>query len=296
MTDKYDHLTDPGIRAFLIAGEALYPSDAVNFTMNEQRAFYDKYCQHFQKPLPPTITVENFQVGAVSCRRYLPETNLGSPVLYLHGGGYVVGSLESHHDICGELAEQTGSIVTAVNYRLAPEHPFPAAFDDCWQVLQTMPPCVVAGDSAGGNLSAALCLKARDLHDTRIKGQVLIYPGLGGDLTKGSYILQANAPGLSTADVINYRDTYQGRGHVYAEPLATKNFRNLPQAFLVACGHDPLHDDCANYAAKLEAAGVAAEVRDEPELVHAFLRARHMSIPAAKSFAAIVAAIKQFAA
>jgi acetyl esterase len=129
-----------------------------------------------------------------------------------------------------------------------------------------------------------------------IKGQVLIYPGLGGDVTKGSYITQANAPGLSTKDTLYYRDVYKGGGHKYAEPLRETNFQGLPPAFLIAAHHDPLHDDCEAYAAKLRAAGVQATVREEPQLVHAFLRARYMSEPAAKSFAAIVAAIKAFAA
>ena len=296
MSEKYDFLNDPGIRAFLLKGEALYPADAVNFTIPEQRKFYDSYCKQFQVPLPPAIRVEEFSVGHVPCRRYHPQAPTGVPVLYLHGGGYVVGSLDSHHDITAEIADQTNCVVTAVHYRLAPENPFPAAFDDCWQVLQTMGTCVVAGDSAGGNLAAALCHKARDDHGPNIRGQVLIYPGLGGDPTKGSYITQANAPGFTTADVKYYRDIYQGKGHIYAEPMRAKNFENLPPAFLVACGNDPIHDDCTNYAAKLVAAGVKVELRDEPELVHAFLRARHMSQPAAKSFAAIVAAIRQFAA
>ena len=127
-------------------------------------------------------------------------------------------------------------------------------------------------------------------------GQVLIYPGLGGDVTRGSYVTEAHAPGLSTADVLYYRDTYAGAPHKYAEPLRETDYRGLPQAFLVAAGLDPLHDDCFAYATNLRAAGVAAEVRDEPLLVHAFLRARHMSAPASESFKAIVAALRRFKA
>ena len=294
MSSKYPQLTDLGIRAFLEEGEALYPADAVNFTMAEQRAFYDKYCAHFARPRPASLMVEDFNVGTIPCRRYTPP-NPKAQLLYLHGGGFVVGGLESHDAICADLADQARVEVTAVEYRLAPEHPFPAAFDDCWTVLQLLKSCIVAGDSAGGNLAAALCLKARDQNGPEIKGEVLIYPGLGGDVTKGSYITQANAPGLSTKDTLYYRDVYKGGGHKYAEPLRETNFKGLPPAFLVAAHHDPLHDDSEAYAAMLRAAGVKAEVRDEPQLVHAFLRARYMSEPAAKSFAAIVAAIKGFA-
>jgi len=292
---KYPQITDPGIRAFLEAGEQFYPADAVNFTMAEQRAFYDTYCAHFRKPRPASVKVEDFKVGEVPCRRYTPVSPTAK-LLYLHGGGYVLGGLESHDDICAEMAEAAQVEVTAVEYRLAPEHPFPAAFDDCWAALNTLGPCIVGGDSAGGNLSAALCLKARDLGGPKIKAQVLIYPGLGGDVSKGSYITQAHAPGLTTQDTNYYREVYGGYRHKYAGPLQEIDFRNLPPAFLVACGHDPLHDDATEYAERLIAAGGKAEVRDEPLLIHAYLRARHMSEPARKSFNAIVAAVKDFAA
>jgi acetyl esterase len=96
-------------------------------------------------------------------------------------------------------------------------------------------------------------------------------------------------------DVHYYNEIYGGRGNKYAFPLLETDYRNLPPAFLIAAGHDPLHDDCIDYADRLRAAGVAADVRDEPLLVHAFIRARHMSTPAAESFAAAVSAIRQFA-
>lgn len=300
LTEKYAHVADPGIRAFLIAGERLYPDNAVSFTMAEQRAFYDRYCAHFRKGRPFGLAVQDFKVADIPCRRYVPRHAAGATVLYLHGGGFVVGGLASHDDICAEIAADSEAMVVAVQYRLAPEHPFPAALDDAWAVLKHLladgHPLVLAGDSAGGNLAAALAIRARDAGLGPIRGQVLIYPGLGGDVTAGSYLTQANAPGLSTADVLYYRDTYKGAPHKLAEPLRETDFNGLPPAFLVAAGLDPLHDDCAAYAARLRDAGVAAEVRDEPLLVHAFLRARHMSRPAGESFKAIVAAIRRFKA
>lgn len=295
MSDKYPTVKDEGIRRFLMEGAKLYPADAVNFTMIQQREFYNKFCTHFDYPHPAGITTHDFKVGEIPCRTYKPKTSKAK-LLYLHGGGYVVGGIASHDSICAEVADQSNVEVTAVEYRLAPEHPFPAAFDDCWAVLNHLGTCIVAGDSAGGNMAAALCLKSRDVGGPEITAQILIYPGLGGDMTTGSYITQAHAPGLTTKDVIYYRDTYQGSPHKYAEPLRETNYANLPPAFMVAAGLDPLHDDCMNYAAKLKAAGVEAEVRSEPLLIHAFLRARHMSQPAAQSFAAIIAAIRKFAA
>jgi acetyl esterase len=231
-------------------------------------------------------------------------------LLYLHGGGKVVGGLDSHDDICAELAERAGLIVVAVDYRLAPEHRFPAAFDDCWAVLEAladgrlgfdMDRIVVAGDSAGGNLAAGLALKARDLGRPRLDGQILIYPGLGGDMSRGSYVEQANAPGLSTDDLRYYKRIYVGppddpnHASKFAFPLNETNYAGLPPAFLVAADWDPLRDDCADYAAKLTCAGVTAEVRHEPLLMHAFLRARHMSPAAAASFTAITEAARSLA-
>ncbi len=300
MTDiadnKYNMLSDPGIREFLIAGERFYPDDAVNFSLAEQRTFYDRYAAHFRKARPKGVTAEDFMVGEVKCRRYRSNGTPNPPVLlYLHGGGFVVGGLESHDDICAEICDGADVAVVAVDYRLAPENPFPAAFDDCWAVLtflaNRLTKLAIAGDSAGGNLAAALCLKARDTGGPKIMGQVLVYPGLGGNMERGSYVAQANAPGLSTRDVIYYRDIYGGGGDKHAAPLRETDYSGLPPAFLVAAGHDPLHDDCLDFAARLTAAGVPALVRDEPLLVHAFLRARHMSEPAADSFRAIVEAV-----
>jgi acetyl esterase len=297
---KYAALEDPGIRAFMIAGEEFYPADAVHFTMAEQRAFYDRYCAHFRKARPDTVETGDFMVGAVPCRRYHRRGSETPPVLlYLHGGGYVLGGLDSHDDACCGFCDGAGVDVVAVQYRLAPEYSFPAQIEDCWAVLQHLaarePRLVIGGDSAGGNLAAALAIRARDAGGPKLKGQVLIYPGLGGDMTRGSYVSQAQAPGLSTSDVVYYRDVYKGDGSKLAEPLRETDYAGLPPAFLIAAGLDPLHDDCFDYAARLTAAGVAAVVRDEPLLVHAFLRARYMSEPARLAFAAIVAAIRSLA-
>ena len=295
MSDKYPTVTDAGIRCFLEEGDRLYPADAVNFSMAEQRKFYDTFCAHFSRPHPSGVTTHDFSVGHIPCRTYKTK-NARVKLLYLHGGGFVVGGLASHDSICAELCAGADVEITAVEYSLAPEHPFPAAFDECWSVLNHIGPCIVAGDSAGGNLAAALCLKSRDVNGPKITAQVLIYPGLDGDTTKGSYLSQANAPGMSTADSIYYRKTYAGAPHKYAGALNETNFANLPPAFIVAAGLDPLHDDATGYASKLLAAGGKAELREEPLLVHAYLRARHMSQPAAESFAAIIGAIRKFAA
>ncbi|MGE0009136.1 MAG: alpha/beta hydrolase [Parvibaculaceae bacterium] len=312
---RYGVLEEEGIRQFMLETDRLYPPDAVNFSMAEQRGFYDSLCRHFRKPRPPGIAVEDRHAGGpggpVPVRIYRPAGGAGRPtMLYLHGGGYVVGGLDSHDDICAEIAKGAGIDVVAVDYRLAPEHRFPAAFEDAWAALEALARgdlglnagrLVVAGDSAGGNLTAGLCLRARDLGAPVIGGQILIYPGLGGDRTRGSYVQHASAPGLTTADTQYYKTVYIGppnhpnHASKFAYPLKETAYAGLPPAFLVAAEWDPLRDDCYDYAARLKAAGVEAEVRHEPLLVHAFLRARNMSPAAAASFRAIVAAARSLA-
>jgi acetyl esterase len=313
----YAFLEESGIRRFVIETEALYPADAVNFTMKEHRAFYDRLCSHFRKPRPLSVGVEDLAVrgpaGPLPIRIYRrSEGSDRALLLYLHGGGFVLGGLESHDDICAELCDRAHVTVVAVEYRLAPEHCFPAAFEDCLAVFNAIADghtglridpgrILIAGDSAGGCLAAALSLKLRDEGRQKPIGQILIYPGLGGDRSRGSSLQHANAPGLTTADTQYYRLVYVGppdhpnHQSKFAYPLKETDYRRLPPAFLVAAEWDPLRDDCFDYAHRLEAAGVPVRVRHEPLLVHAFLRARHMSPAAAASFSAIVEAIKSLA-
>ncbi len=307
---KYMMLADPGIRRFVVETERFYPPDAVSFTIAEQRAFYDRMCAHFRKAPPAGVQVRDHSVpgpgGPIPVRLYRPPAEDDLPVmLYFHGGGFILGSLESHDDICAEIAARAGIAVVAVDYRLAPEHPFPAAFDDAVAVAGWL--CaggagagvdrtrlIVGGDSAGGNLSAALALKARDGGGPALSGLVLVYPALGGDLGRGSRVERAEAPGLSTADIRYYKRAYVGpEGHPdhankFAYPLKETDYSGLPPAFLVAAEWDPLRDDCQEWRARMRAAGGAAKLRHEPLLVHAFLRARHMSAPAAEAFSAII--------
>ena len=252
--------------------------------------------------------------GPIPLRHYVPAGGRnGAGLIYLHGGGYVLGSLDSHDDICCGLAELSGATVIAVDYRLAPEHRFPAAFDDSAAAASHIlgnpetfgidpARTTLGGDSAGGNLTAAVCLKRRDERLAMPSGQILIYPALGGNMSRGSYISRANAPGLTTADMKAYDEWYMGPENTSAQrskfraPLLETDYAGLPPAFMVACEWDPLRDDCFDYAARLEAAGVRAKVRHEPELVHASLRARYVSPAAGAMFAAIAAAVREFTA
>ncbi len=294
--------TEEGILAFLERCDAFYPADAVNATIAEQRAFYDALCAQFAPPLPDGLSKEDGLVDdRIPIRRYRPaDVRTEVTLLYFHGGGFVVGSLESHDAICAEIADQVGAELIAVDYRLAPEHVWPAQHDDCCAVLLSLlgegRRLVLIGDSAGGNLVAGLTLRAREEGWQGIAGQALIYPGLGGDLVSGSYADMANAPGLSTADVAYYRDILQAPADdIFAFPLLVDDFRGLPPTFISVAHFDPLRDDGRHYAARLLEAGINVWFREEPQMVHAWLRARYMSDGARDGFKALCVAVSRLA-
>lgn len=287
----------PEIQAFVARTLAAYPADAVDFTIAEQRAFYDRLCREFDGPHPPGLIARDETIAGVPCRRYMPTAPMpGVTGLYFHGGGFVVGGLESHDAIVAELAEAARVTLIAVDYRLVPEHPHPAAYDDCRAVALAVPgPLVLAGDSAGGTLAASIAATLPG-----IRGQALIYPGLGGGEDLPSVTRHANAPMLSAAEV-RYYDTvrYGGapppRGDVTARPLDAEDYDALPPTAIFIAEADPLASSGVEYAARLAEAGVAVELVEEPGLVHGYLRARHMAPGARESFARIAQALRRLA-
>lgn len=294
--------TEEGILAFHKRCEDFYPADAVDADITQQRAWYDALCAAFDAPPPEGMVKQDGRVAArIPVRRYRPaRVTSEARLFYIHGGGFVVGSLVSHDAICAEISEAAGAELVSVDYRLSPENIWPAAFDDCWAVLVELllesRPVVVIGDSAGGNLAAGLALKARDEGLKGIAGQALVYPGLGGDLVSGSYVEMAEAPGLSTADVAYYRDVYKAPEEaVHAFPLRAENLAGLPPAFISGAYFDPLRDDARAYAARLILAGVPVEYREEKQMIHAWLRARFMSEGAKAGFAALCDAVRRMA-
>ncbi len=283
--------SEPGILAFHRRCEDFYPADAVDAPIEQQRKWYDALCAEFDAPSPKGLTRDDTLVnGLIPIRHYTPATvSTETRIYYIHGGGFVVGSLDSHDAICAELSDFAHAELVSVDYRLAPEHVWPAAFDDCYAVLKELLsdgcPVVVVGDSAGGNLTAGIVLKARAEGLKGIVGQALIYPGLGGDLVSGSYEEMAEAPGLTTADVSYYRDILKAPAdNPFAAPLAETDLSGLPPSYITGAFFDPLRDDARLYAARLAAAGVNVTFREEPQMIHAWLRARHMSEGARDGF------------
>jgi len=288
-------IDDAEVLAFIARTEASYPPDANTASAAENRAYYDAMCARFRAPRPDGMIVTDRLVGDVPCRFYGSETRVS--VLYLHGGGFVVGGLDSHDDVCAEIADAVGLQVVSVDYRLAPEHLWPAQILDVeavWRALDR--PAVVVGDSAGGMLAAALCLSQKDKRQPL--GQVLIYPGLGGGGNALSYQENAEAPLLRTSDVLAYQRLLYGGALVtdpLARPLSAPDLSGLAPAFIVTADVDPLRDDGKAYAERLSAARVSASWRNEPQLPHGYLRARTTSDRARRSFHAIIAAISGFA-
>lgn len=300
-------VTDPEVLDFIAKTEAAYPADANLANAAENRRCYDAMCAGFRSPRPESVRVDDRISAGVRVRRYrnVDRRRHCPVVLFFHGGGFVVGSLLSHDDICSDLCARTGLEVVSVDYRLAPESVYPSQLDDIEAVWRALAAdgrsAVVAGDSAGGNLSAALCVRMRSAGGPMPLAQVLIYPSLGGDGTSGSYVLHSEAPLLRTADLQRYMDIYVGGEGSSAQhnpevaPLRLRDLSGLPPAFVVTADVDPLRDDGRDWVAKLRASGVAAEWRNEPQLIHGYLRARHCSKRAAASFEAICEAVIRFA-
>ncbi len=297
-------ISDPEVLAFIERTGSFYPADTIDFTIADQRRVYDEMCAAFDYPHPPGLKVADEGIagpgGRIPQRRYVPEHAGPVEVVYYHGGGFILGGLHSHDGVCAEIAAGTGCRVVAVDYRLCPEHLHPAAYDDALAAARAAlarGPVVLAGDSAGGNLAAAVALSLRG---QAIKGQVLVYPGLGGDgLGLASYEECAEAPMLTTRDVRYYRHMRAGgpppENDPTYYPLHAADYSGLAPCFVSASGVDPLRDDGIEYVRRLLGAGVEAYCSVEPQLPHGHLRARHMSRRAREAFDRIVTAIRDFA-
>lgn len=223
-------------------------------------------------------------------------------VVYLHGGGFVLGSLDSHDQLCRSLAVGVGSAVVAVGYRLAPEHPFPAAIDDAWSatrwVFERGPDLgvdvtrvAVAGDSAGGNLAAAIAQLACDAA-LALRSQVLIYPVIDRQLDRPSMVDNAEGYVLERADMEWFWQQYDPEGRAASDPtavpLARGDLSGLAPALVITAEHDPLRDEGEEYAARLKDAGVATNVLRFDEVFHGFIQMPGLLSAADEATAAII--------
>jgi acetyl esterase len=240
-------------------------------------------------PGPDMARVEELEIptahGAVPARVFVPAGESRALIIYLHGGGWVVGSLDEFDTLARQIAERIGATVVLPDYRLAPEHPFPAACDDAHDVLlwvaghrselaAASAPLIMMGDSAGGNLTCVVTQRVRARGGPAVDLQVLIYPVTDCDLDNASYLAPENQLIVSQDSMAWYWDHYvpdrSARLHLDASPLRGKDFAGLPPAIVLTAEFDPLRDEGEAYAASLEAAGVPVVHRRFTGQMHGF--------------------------
>jgi acetyl esterase len=267
---------DPQAEAYLAR---LVELDVSELPLAETRAEMEVRAAAEAGPPIPVASVRDDTIAGVPVRRYDPDPRTSLPTLvFLHGGGWTFCSLESHDSVCRALAARTPCRVVSVDYRLAPEHPFPEGLEDCWAVLkavaatESLPPAI-AGDSAGGNFAAVLALRARNA-GLRLALQVLIYPVTDADPTTPSYQAYATGNNLTATEMewfwaqyIGDRDRFQPE----ASPLRARSLAGVAPAFVELSEFDVLHDEGLAYANRLRVEGVQTEVVDQQGMLHGFI-------------------------
>lgn len=270
----------------------LNPKSIKDNQIKEIREYLNKQSTQWSgKPIPfsniKNITIE-INSEKIPVRIYTPEGGAKLPiVIYSHGGFWIGGNLDTHDSICRKLSQNTNAIIISADYHLAPENPFPAAVNDVYNILQWTSKnagsingdekhIAVAGDSSGGNLSAAASLMSRDKNGPHIACQVLIYPSTNiYELNSKSWSYFANDFNLSKEDMEKYISLYvpkkEDRKNPYASPLLAKDFNNLPDALVITAEIDPLRDEGEAYANKLKEAGIQAEVTRYKGVTHGFI-------------------------
>ncbi len=224
--------------------------------------------------------------GDIPVRIYTPAGKEPLPVLlYFHGGGWVLGDIEASDPLCRTLANNTGCIIISVDYRLAPEHPFPAAVDDAYYATQWVAAnsagfggdpsrIAVCGDSAGGNLTAVVCQIARDRGEPVIRFQLLIYPATDAACDTPSYGENGDGYFLTKAAMQwfwrHYLKNNADRNHPHASPLRASNFSGLPPALVITAEFDPLRDEGEQYAERMRAAGTPVQLTRYDGMIHGF--------------------------
>ena len=253
----------------------------------ESRALYTE-----AQSVPPSIevcSVEDFVVpgpaGDIPVRLYRPNDKPAPLHVHFHGGGWVIGNLVTHDADCREIVAASGCMVLAVDYRLAPEHPFPAASEDCYAVscwaaanstqLGGSPGLIsIGGDSAGGNLAAVVALMARDRNGPEFAMQLLLYPITEPSMASASFRENAEGYLLTKTMMAWFWDHYcpdiEQRKHPLISPLLASDLSGLPPALMITAEFDPLRDEGEAYAARLKEAGVEVEMRRFNGFIHGF--------------------------
>lgn len=283
---------DPRVQLMLALAKLTSPGLFVERGVDEARREMDRSAR-MASPTGAGLEVDDRVLpgpgGSITIRVYRPR-GLASPapaIVYFHGGGFVIGSLASHDGVCRFLAAESRALVVSVDYRLAPEHPWPAAPDDAFAAYRWVREHAaelgvdaarisVAGDSAGGNLAAVVCRDAKLAGVPLPKAQALVYPATDLRRTMASHRTFAEGFLLTAREIQWFMDRYVPRGgddldHPRASPLSAEDLAGLPPALVVTAGFDPLRDEGRAYADRLEAAGVAVTYRCHRGLIHGFV-------------------------
>lgn len=240
--------------------------------------------------LPSQDRVIDGPGGDLPVRIYTPASADGGAapvVVFFHGGGFVAGDLDTHDGTARQHAVDAGAVVVSVDYRLAPEHPFPAAVEDAMAATEWVAAhaaelgadpgrLAVAGDSAGGNLAAVVAQRARDAGGPAIAFQLLWYPATSYDITLPSFTENADAPIIDREAIGALTLAYAGNVDLsdpppMLAPARAANLAGLPPAYIAVAGHDPLRDDGIHYGERLSAAGVPVQLHNAETLVHGYL-------------------------
>lgn len=309
---------DPQARAFLDRVAAAGLPSVEQMTVEEARAANLRLARLAGPPAPVAGVVDRTipgPAGALPIRIYTPAGTSPFPALvYFHGGGWVVGTLDVVDGPCRALAVQAGRVVISVDYRLAPEHQFPAGLEDAyaataWVAAQAAELGVdpahlaVGGDSAGGNLAAAVTLLARDRGGPPLDYQLLIYPATDRDFTTASYLANADGYFLTRNASIWFWGHYLGENqpegpvpaadNPYVAPLRSSDLSGLPPALVITAEYDPLRDEGEAYAEKLRAAGVPVQLTRYDGLTHGFFQLAGVLDAAKQAIAEAAAALRQ---
>lgn len=295
--------------------EALSQPGDPNATPVEQqdpedaRAEFETDIAAVDGPAPEMAEVRERRVAAegreIETRCYLPRglSDAAPTMVYLHGGGNIRGSLKTHDSTCRVLAEAGKCAIVSVEYRLAPEHPYPAAVEDAVAVVQEVArddapfggkggPLIVGGDSAGGNLAAVVAQVARDRGGPEIAAQMLIYPVV--DFLADTESRRLYSKGYMLDSMPFYTKSYipdeAARGEAYASPNRAKSLQGLPPALVLTAGFDPLCDEGKAYGKALEDAGVKVEYLHYPEMIHGFTLLRGLLAEADEALGACIKA------
>ena len=288
LSSSCDLLSDPTFKAFIEEFGKLFSKQ---LSLPEMRKLCTEFFLPKEASIEPIQKIENLEIigkdnNKIPIRLFIPDITKVLPVMvYFHRGGFVFGNIEEADPICRKLANHFNCIIASVDYRLAPEHPFPKPLEDCYAATQWLASNAflfggdkdkisVAGESAGGNLAAAVALMNRDSKGCKLSSQLLIYPMITSSINETLYDACPDHYFITKQGMQLFWDLYlqsSDRSHPYASLDCVKDYSSLPPTCIITADYDPMHQEAQSYAKKLSQAGVIVITKCFPEVIHGFL-------------------------